>query len=194
MGWRYLFYTSGALVFLMSIARVLVIRFLETPKYLLCQGKDEEVVQTFRTLADKYHRECDLTVEQLKACGEVSTAHARSNNSIAELLIHVRGLFSTRKLALSTGMVWFSWALIGLGYSLYYVFLPDYLASRAADTGNSSPYLVWRNYAITNLMAIPGPIIAGFMCETKLFGRKYTMAIGAILTSEILGFQYTLFL
>lgn len=183
MGWRYLFYTSGALVFLMSIARVLVIRFHETPKYLLCQGKDEQVVQTFQLLSEKYNRPCNITVEQLAACGQVSTTHARRNSSVSELLVHIRGLFSTKWLGVSTGLVWFSWALIGLGYSLYYVFLPDYLASRATDTGSSSAYIIWRNYAITNLMSIPGPIIAGFMCETKI-GRKYTMAIGAILTSK----------
>jgi hypothetical protein len=194
MGWRYLFYTSGSLVFLMSIARVVVIRFYETPKYLLCQGKDEQVVQTFRLLSEKYNRPCNITIEQLEACGHVSTAHASSNSSVSELLVHIRGLFSTKWLGVSTSLVWFSWALIGLGYSLYYVFLPDYLASRATDTGDSSPYLIWRNYAITNLMAIPGPIIAGFMCETKI-GRKYTMVLGAILTSKdtvSLSFPYEL--
>ncbi|RFU26529.1 hypothetical protein B7463_g9799, partial [Scytalidium lignicola] len=190
MGWRYLFYTSGVLVFLMSIARVLVIRFHETPKYLLCQGKDDQVVLNFKMLAEKYNCPFDLTVEQLAACGEVSTAHARNSSPIAELLVHIRGLFSTKMLALSTSLVWFSWALIGLAYSLYYVFLPDYLASRAADVGDSSPHIIWRNYAITNLMAIPGPIIAGFMCETKLFGRKYTMAVGAIMTM-VFFFAYT---
>ena len=33
-------YTSGALVFVMSVARITVIRLKETPKYLLGEGKD----------------------------------------------------------------------------------------------------------------------------------------------------------
>jgi hypothetical protein len=93
-------------------------------------------------------------------------------------------LFSTRTLALSTSLVWLSWAFIGLGYALYYVYLPEYLASRASSTGASSIDNTWRNYAITNLCAIPGPIIAGLMCEMPIFGRKRTMAIGALITSK----------
>lgn len=186
MGWRYLFYTSGALVFVMSIARVLIIRFHETPKYLLCQGKDDMVVKQLQSLGEKYHRPCDLTLERLEECGQITTTHANQTTSPIEIWVHVRGLFATKRLAISTALVWFSWALIGLGYSLYYVFLPDYLASRAEKSGDSSAYITWRNYAITNLMSIPGPIIAAFMSETRLLGRKYTMAIGAIMTSKIL--------
>jgi hypothetical protein len=35
------------------------------------------------------------------------------------LVFHVRGLFTTRKMALSTTLVWLSWLLIGLAYPLY---------------------------------------------------------------------------
>jgi hypothetical protein len=34
---------------------------------------------------------------------------------------------TTRKMALSTTLVWLSWLLIGLAYPLYNVFLPTYL-------------------------------------------------------------------
>jgi hypothetical protein len=120
MGWRYLFYTCGAMVFVLSIARVLVIRFHETPKFLLCQGMDEEVIQTLQNLARKHNRPCQLTLEQLQACGQIRSAHAENKASFSELVVHVRGLFSTRIMTLSTSLVWFSWALIGLGYALYY--------------------------------------------------------------------------
>lgn len=183
-GWRYLFYTCGALVFLLSIARVLVIRFHETPKFLLCQGRDEDVVKTLQDLAHKHNRECHLTLEQLQVHGQIQSAHAHNKASFAELAVHVRGLFVTRTLAFSTTLVWLSWALIGLGYALYYVYLPEYLASRGSSSGTNSVDTTWRNYAITNLCAIPGPIIAGFMCEMPLFGRKRTMAIGALVTSK----------
>jgi hypothetical protein len=186
MGWRYLYFTAGALVFLMSIARILVIRFHETPKFLLCQGRDEDVVHGFQRLAQRYNRSCSITVDQIRACGEIRSAHSASKHmaSPAELFVHIRGLFTTRKLALSTALVWFSWSLIGMAYSLYYVFLPDYLASRQAATGDTSAYITWRNYAITNICAIPGPILAGFMCENRFLGRKYTMTVGAVLSSK----------
>lgn len=184
MGWRYLFYTSGALVFVLSMARVLVIRFHETPKFLLCQGMDEEVIKTLDDLAKKHNRECHLTLDQLQACGQIHSTHAKNKATLAEVGVHVRGLFSTRILTLSTTLVWLSWALIGLGYALYYVYLPEYLASRGAAAGETSTYITWRNYAITNLCAVPGPIIASFMCEMPILGRKGTMAIGAFITSE----------
>lgn len=184
MGWRYLFYTCGALVFVLSMARVLVIRFHETPKFLLCQGMDEEVIKTLDDLAQKHNRECHLTLDQLQACGQIHSAHAQNKATFAEIGVHIRGLFSTRTLTFSTLLVWLSWALIGLGYALYYVYLPEYLASRGASAGETSTYITWRNYAITNLCAVPGPILASFMCELPIFGRKGTMAIGAFITSE----------
>jgi len=45
----------------MSLARVVVVRLEETPKYLLIKGKDEEVVTMLTGLAEKYGRPCSLT-------------------------------------------------------------------------------------------------------------------------------------
>jgi MFS family permease len=65
----------------------------------------------------------------------------------------------------------------------------DYLRARGA-TFERSTYETWRNYALTNVSGIPGPILAAFMCNTKLLGRKYTMVIGALLTMAFF-FAYT---
>jgi hypothetical protein len=64
-------YTSGALVFFMSIARITVIRLKETPKFLLGEGKDAELVKGFQEMAQKYGRTCSITVEQLDVCGVI---------------------------------------------------------------------------------------------------------------------------
>lgn len=168
----------------MSILRVTVIRFHETPKFSLCQNDDDRVVQTLGAIAQQYNRTFDLTGDQLRRCGEVNTAHARKRGSISELLIHYRGLFSSKQQGYLTSLIWLSWALIGLAYPLFYIFLPEYFSSRGADFGETSADITWRNYAITNTLAIPGPIAAGFMCKTQFFGRKYTMAIGGALSSE----------
>lgn len=138
-GWRYVWFSCGALVFAMSIARITVIRLRETPKYLIGEGKDEEVVQTLQWIATKYHRPCSLTLEGLSSCGVTGlsdsaarrgrvAAHASSRFSFAEVWTHVRGLYATRKMALSTSLIWFSWLLIGLAYPLYNVFLPTYVS------------------------------------------------------------------
>jgi len=79
---------------------------------------------------------------------------------------------------------------LGLAYPLFYVFLPDYLASRGAQTGESGPYYQWRNYMLSSVTGIFGPVVAAFMCNSKLLGRKYTMAIGALITMAFF-FAYT---
>ena len=204
-GWRYVFFASGGLVFIMSILRITVIRLKETPKFLIGAGRDAEAVESLQSIATKYNRPCSLTLEKLTACnalgdgtsssipgggrrGSVS-GHARNKWSFGEILIHLKGLYATRRIGLSTSLIWFSWLLIGLAYPLYNVFLPTYLKSRGAAFGDGSQYITWRNYAIVNTCGIFGPILAGYMCATRL-GRKYTMVIGALITM-VFFFAYT---
>ena len=179
----------------MSILRITVIRLKETPKFLIGEGRDEQCVETLQFIATKYNRPCSLTLEQLVACGSTNTgrrgsvAHASQRFSFAEVLVHLRGLYATKRIGLSTTLIWFSWTLIGLAYPLYNVFLPSYLASRGADFGQTSAFITWRNYAIVNMCGIFGPVLAGYMCATPL-GRKYTMVIGALVTMAFF-FAYT---
>ncbi|KAK4155257.1 major facilitator superfamily domain-containing protein [Chaetomidium leptoderma] len=189
MGWRYVMFTSGALVFIMSVLRLTVIRLKETPKYLLGNGEDAKVVQTFTELSAKYNRPCTLTLEKLEACGVVTSAHSKNRFSFGETLVHLRGLFVTRKVALSTVMIWLSWAMVGLAYPLFYVFLPAYLSSRGAAL-DVSTFDSWRNYALTNVSGIFGPVLAGWMCNLPILGRRYTMLIGALMTAAFF-FAYT---
>lgn len=162
MGWRYVWFSLGSLVLLMSILRITVIRLKETPKYLLGQGEDEKVVETLQWMAKKYKRPCSLTLEQLSVCGDISTSRGKKGKiSLSEMMIHLRGLFLTRKMALSTSLIWLSWTLIGLAYPLYNVFLPQYLQTRGAQFGELSEYIYWRNYAIVNVCGIWGPVLAG---------------------------------
>ncbi|KAK5658676.1 hypothetical protein OQA88_2072 [Cercophora sp. LCS_1] len=189
MGWRYVMFTSGALVFVLSVLRVTVIRLRETPKYLLGLGEDEKVVDTLRYLATKYSRPCSLTVDKLDACGVVTSAHSKNRFSLSETLVHLRGLFSTKKMATSTILIWLSWAMVGLAYPLFYVFLPSYLEARGADR-NVSTFDSWRNYALVNISSIFGPFLGAWLCNQPLLGRRYTMLIGALITSAFF-FAYT---
>ncbi|KAF2397251.1 membrane transporter [Trichodelitschia bisporula] len=197
-GWRYVWYANGALVFVMSILRVTVVRLKETPKFLVTEGRDEAVVDVLTGIATKYNRPCSLTLARLTACGvtgeatgRVHNVHARTRISFAEILIHLKGLFETRRVGISTSLIWFSWLLIGLAYPLYNVFLPTYLKTRGTDFGDGSQFTTWRNYAIVNACGIFGPVLAGYMCASKYFwGRRGTMVIGALITM-VFFFCYT---
>ncbi|KAK7429868.1 Filamentous Growth Regulator [Neonectria magnoliae] len=152
-GWRYVMFTCGALVFVLSILRVTVIRLVETPKYLLVNGRDEEVVRYYQDQARKYNRPCSLTLEKLQSCGQIRLRQKEEKTFLfSDIKRHVQGLFVSRKTTLSTLLIWLSWAIMGLAYPLFYVFY---------------------------LSGIPGPLIAGYLVTTRL-GRKYTMFIGAL--------------
>lgn len=190
MGWRYVWFANGALVLVFSILRITVIRLKETPKYLVGEGKDEQIVEVLQGLAKRYNRPCSLTLEKMQTCNDLAeggranyNARANRKNWASQVLVHLRGLFATKKIALSTSLIWLSWLLIGLAYPLYNVFLPIYLQTRGAQFGEASPSITWRNYAIINFCGIPGPVVAGLMCKSKYFwGRRGTMIIGALVT------------
>lgn len=183
-GWRYLMFTMGAMIFAMSLARVTIIHLKETPKFLLGQNEDARMVENFQELASKYDRACSLTVEQLEACGTISSAHSKSKFSVGEFWIHIRSLFMTKELAFTTVLIWLSWSMIGLAYPLFNVFLPSYLASRGIEFGVTSTYETWRNYALVQVCGIFGPMLGGHMANWRRLGRRYTMVIGAVITSE----------
>ena len=173
-------FTSGAAVFVMSVLRITIIRLKETPKYLLAAGEDERVVDTMQELAAQYNRPCSLTLEKLQACGVVRSAHSENRFSLAETLVHLRGLFATKKLGRSTLLIWLSWTLIGLAYPLFYVFLGTYLANHGSSANDISAFISWRDYALTNIVSIFGPILAGWLCNLPFLGRRYTMVIGGL--------------
>lgn len=144
-------YSCSSMVLVMSILRITVIRLRETPKYLLGEGKEEQLVAAFHDMANKYNRQCTITVEQLQACGTIRSAHGKGKFSLSEILVHFRGLFATKKMGLSTSLIWLSWTLIGLAYPLFYVFLSSYLKTRGAEFDSLSNYETWRNYALVNV-------------------------------------------
>ncbi|KAF1947180.1 membrane transporter [Clathrospora elynae] len=191
-GWRYVWYASGSLVLVMSILRITVIQLKETPKFLVGEGKDAECVETLQFIATTYNRPCSLTLQLMQDCGTINSDAARQGKSkwgLGEVSTHLKGLYATKRIGISTSLIWLSWTLIGLAYPLYNVFLPTYLASRGAAFGQPSPYTTWRNYTLVNFSGIWGPVLAGWLCETRL-GRKYTMVLGAVVTMAFF-FAYT---
>jgi MFS family permease len=111
-GWRYLHFTCGALVVVVAVLRVLVVRMPQTPRWLISQNRDAEVVANLATVAHRYNRPFSLTVEKLEAHGRVKNSE-RSVFSGLRLKKHFSELFSTRKLAYSTTMIILNWMVIG---------------------------------------------------------------------------------
>lgn len=189
MGWRYLHFTCGALVLIMALARLTLIKMVQTPRWLISQNRDEEVIKTLDDISTRANRPHHLTLEKLQAEGVVLHTE-KSVWSAFRIKMHFKGLFQTRKLGWSTTVIFSNWFVIGMVTPLYGVFLPFYLKSRGAQVGDDSNYTTWRDYAINQIAGLFGPLIAAVLVESKLIGRRGTLAIGALITM-VLQFGYT---
>jgi MFS family permease len=123
MGWRYFIITMGGITLLMWCIRFLAFTIYESPKYYMSKGNDEKAVEVVREVARRNGKTTLLTVDDLKACEILAgnaTAPSTVNTSNATAvkrnlekfnLSHVRALFATRKLAISTGMIMGVWGM-----------------------------------------------------------------------------------
>ncbi|PWY99427.1 MFS general substrate transporter [Testicularia cyperi] len=213
MGWRYLFYTLGALTFVMFILRFFVFRLPESPKYYLSKGRDADAVRVLKDIAQRNGitlgddiisveifrsaagQEADMDVkeaeEELTGFRAITEAPKRfiqnfKGVSFTPDLSHVRPLFYGWRMAVTTVILFVLWSLIGLAYPLYNAFLPIYLAEAQGLDGASSVDVTYRNYAIISVCGVPGSIIAAWMVELPRSGRRGALAIGTILTGVFL--------
>lgn len=187
-GWRYCFYTSGSIVLFLAVARVTVIDLDETPKFLVSNKRDAEAVQVLQGIANKYGRQCSLTVEKLEACGEItSNEDYRQDQSIKGtyriVKEHFHVLFANRRLARSTTTLWFSWLALGICYPLYTTYLPMYLSAKNKALGGGSLHQTYVDNLIANAVSTGGPMVAGLMLLFfPWLGRRGVMCFGALVT------------
>ncbi|CAG7559669.1 unnamed protein product [Fusarium equiseti] len=192
MGWRYFTITVGGLTLLMFLARFILFKIYESPKYLMSKGRDEEAVKVVHTVAKKNGKTTTLTLEDLKACepegyvAQTDTSAALKRYLEKVDISHIKALFATKKLGLSTGLIMAVWALIGLGYPLYNAFIPFIQATKGADFGDGSTYITYRNSLIIAVLGVPGALLGGWLVELPRLGRKGTLSASTILTGVFL--------
>lgn len=192
MGWRYFVIAIGGLTLIMFISRLIFFPIFESPKFLIGKGRDEDAVRVVHEVARRNKATTSLTLNDLKACepdGYVSRtdAGAAVRRRLEKVdLKHVKVLFSTRHMALSTSITMAIWALIGLGYPLYNAFLPYIQATRGAAFRDGSTYITYRNSLIISVLGVPGALLGGFLVEMPRIGRKGTLSIFTILTGVFL--------
>ena len=125
MGWRYFMITMGGLTLIMFAVRFLCFTIYESPKYHMGKGNDEKAIEIVREVARRNGKTTQLTIDDLKACeslgggvggGVDTTASAAVKRNLEKLnLTHVRALFQTKQLAISTSLIMAVWGFIGLG-------------------------------------------------------------------------------
>lgn len=192
MGWRYFLIAMGGLTLVMFLARFLLFKLHESPKYLIGKGRDEDAVRVVHEVARINGKTATLTIEDLRACepddyvAQTDTAAAVRRHLEKLDTSQVKTLFSTSRLAISTSLIMLLWALIGLAFPLYNAFLPFIQASRGADFQDGSTYITYRNTLIISTLGVPGALLGGLLVELPRLGRKGTLSIFTVLTGVFL--------
>ena len=170
--------------------RFLVFNMFESPKFLLSRGRQEEAVGVIHGIAHRNKTTTWLTVEILDDVGGKAETASKLKLSFFEIVKRQLSKFSAEriaplfigwKLALTTVLLWIIWATIGMGYPLYNAFLVQYLKNSGANEVTSD-YTTYRNYAITNVVGVPGSALAYFTVNIRYIGRKGTMASASLIT------------
>ena len=149
---------------LLWFVRFFVFSLYESPKYLMGRGLDAEAIEVLNKIATFNGGTNRLTLEQLRKTGVVAGFEAEAegggaaNRSVAAAIRrnlehlkgeHVKPLFATRKLALSTSLLIILWAFIGLAFPLYNAYVTYFLQTRGADFGDGSVYITYRNVSVS---------------------------------------------
>lgn len=169
--------------------RFFVFKLYESPKYLMGRGRDAEAVEVVHEVAKRNGKTSYLTLDDLKVAdkGEEEEIDTSAKGAVSRQLSkfsgnHVKSLFATRKLAYSTTLLIILWAFIGLAFPLYNAFVTFFLATRGADFGDGSVYITYRNQVILSAIGVPGALLAGWMVEIPLLGRRGSLSVSTILT------------
>lgn len=113
MGWRYLLFTLGGLTLALWGTRFFVLEFLESPRYLIGRGRDQEAVTVIRRVAVINKTSTNLNIGDLTLESQETSAsklpEGNAEKYAKETLFHIRSLFSTRKMASSTALLILIW-------------------------------------------------------------------------------------
>ncbi|KAL1686433.1 major facilitator superfamily domain-containing protein, partial [Schizophyllum commune] len=170
MGWRYFLFAMGGLMIVLWAIRFFLFKLYESPKWLMSQGEDEKAVRVIHQVAKHNGKTSNLTLDELRAAGDLYAGKGKDVPSTprrptvmgaiqANLAkfkgARVKPLFATRKLAWSTGLLIFLWEPI---------------------------ILTVPQQVILSVLGVPGALLAGWMVELPLLGRRGTLSISTLLT------------
>ncbi|KAG9251272.1 major facilitator superfamily domain-containing protein [Emericellopsis atlantica] len=198
-GWRLFMATIGIMTFAMFAVRFFIFRLLESPKFLLNQGLQDEAVAVVHAIAYRNGTKTWLTSEILDEVAGTDDASAdrlrpQPTGGLKEKLSKFSGdkmnqLFKEPKLRLATILIWTAWAAIGMGYPLFAAFLPQYFSKYSnADVQSETSSIsgeTYRNYAITSICGVPGSVLATWLVDqnSRFLGRKGTLACSTLLSA-----------
>ncbi|KAJ7779177.1 hypothetical protein B0H16DRAFT_1448689 [Mycena metata] len=168
-GWRYSYYTMGAIMLFLGILRVFFFPMDESPKFLV----------TAAPYLDPDAASLDgvpMTKFSTWALIRNSFDHVSGEN--------IKGLFCTPRLAYSSGLI--IYAALGLAYPLFNAFLGSYLSTRETDTGATGIDATYSAYTYQAVCGVGGSLLAAVMVQWSRTGRKYSLAFFTLMSGVFL--------
>lgn len=129
MAWRYIMITLGGLALAFAFIRIVVFKMPESPRYLLSKGRDAQAVEAVNYIARRNGKPEPLTLSMFTSIdislGLPPNPHAEGNTGLGAMarlkenfadfsVSNWANLFSTRKLAQHTSIIWTVWLIIGI--------------------------------------------------------------------------------
>ncbi|KXJ91655.1 putative sugar transporter [Microdochium bolleyi] len=183
MGWRYLYITIGGLCLLMSLARALVVRSRESPKWLVSCGRVEEAVDVLNSIAQMNGSDHRVSL----ASFEPADHAAENKESLRENCRRAANLFKgPKKMRLMLCLMGL-WGMVGITYPLYTIFLPYFLQSHGQQLGDSSTYKTYRDWTISSIVGIFGPLMSMALVSTHWFRSRYSLTATAFICAIFSG-------
>ncbi|KAJ6551168.1 MFS general substrate transporter [Mycena capillaripes] len=199
-GWRYSYYTLGAMMVFLGVLRIFIFPMDESPKFLVSIGRDQDAVEVIHRIAKKNKTTSKLTIQDLHDAAapyldpnspDVSKVHFTTwgliRNSFDDISgENIKGLFCTPRLAYSSSLIIFIYGALGLAYPLFNAFLGSYLSSREKDTGATGIDATYSAYTYQAVCGVGGSILAAVMVQWSRTGRKFSMAFFTIMSGVFL--------
>jgi len=195
MGWRYMFFVTGAITVTIFCGRFLVFTFIESPKFLLTKGKDDEAILSVQQVAKYNKRECSLNILDFAFLEAMYENECQGNELVRDpetpLLVPVRRpkaghlhrlreLFGSWSMSRLTVLTWIVYAFDAWGFSIAGAFGPKILKNRGQKE-SEDPSVFYMNYIIIACYGIPGTILATTLIEVPRLGRKFSMVISSFI-------------
>ena len=205
-GWRYLVFTLGGITIFVFIARFVLFRFKESPKFLLYRGQDEKAVEVLQYIA-KYNKvDCHITLQSFTALTDddssinstgsekkgrivLGSGDKQQNLSMWKKfkleLIRLNVLFGTPIMAWLTICIWLIYAFDYWAFTISGTYLPTIIERKGRDVGATTGN-IYKSYIYIYLFGIPGVIFGSL-----IYGwRQISMIISSLLFGGML-FAFT---
>ncbi|KAF7309596.1 MFS domain-containing protein [Mycena indigotica] len=109
MGWRYLLFTLGALTLVFCAVRVCIFNLLESPRFLIGIGKDQQAVEVVHRLAAYNSTTTNLRIDDLNAVEEKQTRDRPINGNIYLLTHSTMGRLTSRGAKFGDGSLYITY-------------------------------------------------------------------------------------